>query len=221
MTRIKICGVTSPEIAALACEAGADAIGLVFYPPSVRAVELAVAREIVQAVAPLVTTVGLFVDAEAADVNRVLDACPLDCLQFHGRESAGFCTQFARPYIRAVSMRPGVHVALALAAHPDARSFLFDAWREDAPGGTGETFAWERLPVLNVPWILAGGLHAGNVGTAIQQLAPPAVDVSGGVESAPGIKDPARIQRFIAAVRAADEQRSLSNEHMRKARHDQ
>ena len=206
-TRIKICGVTTPAAALAACDAGADALGLVFYAPSRRAVSVAQAVEILAAMPPLVTSVGLFVDPEAPEVEAVLADCALDCLQFHGQENAEFCRQFGRPYIKAVSMRPEVDIEAVLAEHRAARAFLFDAWREDAPGATGETFDWRRLPEIRRPWMLAGGLTADNVGAAIRQLAPPAVDVSGGVESAPGTKDPVRIRQFVAAVREADQRR--------------
>jgi phosphoribosylanthranilate isomerase len=149
--------------------------------------------------------VALFVDPDAAYVERILAACTVDLLQFHGSESDAFCARFRRPWIKAVPMRPGVDVAEAVARHPGARALLFDAWREDMPGGTGETFDWQRLPKLSRPWLLAGGLDAANVGDAVIRLRPPAVDVSGGVESAPGIKDRERMMRFTAAVRAADQ----------------
>lgn len=205
MTRVKICGVRSAQMAEQACEAGADALGLVFYAGSSRAVAANDALAVIRATQALVTTVGLFVDPTVDQVTRVLDQCPLDCLQFHGSESAAFCQQFGRPYIKAISMRPDVDIAALLAEHRDARAILFDAWRPDAPGGTGDTFAWERLPRMARPWILAGGLNADNVGSAIRQLAPPAVDISGGVESAPGVKSPQRMRQFIAAVRDADQ----------------
>lgn len=204
MTRVKICGVASAEMAEAACEAGADALGLVFYPKSVRAVSLAAAAEALKGVQALVTTVGLFVDPDVDEVRRVLDSCALDCLQFHGNESATFCEQFARPYIKAISMKPQVDVAALLEEHKNARSVLFDAWRPDAPGGTGDTFDWSRLPTLTQSWILAGGLTPENVGRAIDQARPSAVDVSGGVESAPGQKSTLLMRQFIAAVRAAD-----------------
>jgi phosphoribosylanthranilate isomerase len=197
--------VTTPAIAAEACEAGADALGLVFYPPSVRAVTVERAAAIVERVAPLVSCVGLFVNPQEDEVWQVLEHCALDCLQFHGSESAAFCAQFQRPYIKAISMRPEVDVAASMAEHPKARTFLFDAWREDAVGGTGETFDWQRLPSLDCHWMLAGGLNENNVARAITELSPPAVDVSGGVEASPGQKDPVRIRRFIAAVRKADQ----------------
>lgn len=207
MTRVKICGVRSAEVAEAASAAGADAIGLVFYAKSSRAVTAAEAAAVVRGTPALVTTVGLFVNATADEVSRTLDRCPLDCLQFHGGESAAFCQQFGRPYIKVISMRPEVDIPAELGEHSNARAILFDAWRPDAPGGTGDTFAWERLPTLERPWILAGGLTADNVGAAIAQLAPPAVDVSGGVESAPGKKDPRRMREFVHAVREADKRK--------------
>lgn len=205
MTRVKICGVRSAVVAQQACEAGADAIGLVFYPHSSRAVSLAQAAEVIAVTQALVTTVGLFVDPQVDEVSRVLDCCALDCLQFHGSESAAFCEQFGRPYIKAISMRPQVDIQALLQEHQRARAVLFDAWRPDAPGGTGDTFAWERIPTLQRPWILAGGLTSDNVAAAIAQVNPQAVDVSGGVENASGEKDPKRMQQFMHAVRQADE----------------
>jgi phosphoribosylanthranilate isomerase len=205
MTRVKICGIRSTDMAQLACDAGADAIGLVFYPASPRAVTAEEAVVIAAVCAPLVSVVGLFVNADRAEVEAVLNVCPLDLLQFHGDESAEYCEQFARPYIKAVSMRPDVDVASLMDRHPRARAFLFDAWRPGVPGGTGETFAWERLPAMDRPWLLAGGLTPENVAGAVRQLRPPAVDVSGGVEHARGEKNPALLRQFVAAVREADQ----------------
>lgn len=204
MTRVKICGVRDRRTAEAAADAGADALGLVFYAPSVRNVDVGTASDIVRSLAPLVTTVGLFVDPSTEQVEAVLERCPLDCLQFHGAESAEFCRSFGRPYLRAVSMRPELDVPAVIRAHDGARAFLFDAWREGTPGGTGETFAWERIPPMERPWLLAGGLTPLNVGEAVRRVHPPAVDVSGGVERERGIKDPQLIRAFIAAVRRAD-----------------
>lgn len=205
-TRVKICGITDRAQAAAVCEAGADALGLVFYADSPRAVSLEQAAQISAAVAPLVTVVALFVDPPAALVRDVLSACAVDQLQFHGDEDASFCEQFERPYIKALRMRPELDLAAAMAGHPRARSLLFDSYRPGVPGGTGECFDWSRLPALARPWMLAGGLGPDNVGAAISTLRPPAVDVSGGVESAPGIKDPDLVRRFVQAVGEADEQ---------------
>ncbi|WOJ94304.1 phosphoribosylanthranilate isomerase [Congregibacter variabilis] len=207
MTRVKICGVRSATVAQQACEVGADAIGLVFYPPSSRAVTVVQAAEVINVTQALVTTVGLFVDPKVDEVARVLDRCALDCLQFHGSESAAFCEQFGRPYIKAISMRPQVDIQALIDEHRGARAVLFDAWRPDAPGGTGDTFAWERIPEMHRPWILAGGLTADNVAAAIVQVRPQAVDVSGGVENASGEKDPKRMRQFMNAVRQADERK--------------
>lgn len=208
MTRVKICGVRDRRTAEAAADAGADALGLVFHAPSVRNVDVETAAAIVRSLAPLVTTVGLFVDPSAEQVEAVLERCALDCLQFHGGESPEFCRSFGRPYLRAVSMRPDLDVPAVIRAHDGARAFLFDAWREGVAGGTGETFAWERIPPMERPWLLAGGLTPLNVGEAVRRVHPPAVDVSGGVERERGVKDPQLIRAFIAAVRRADRQQT-------------
>jgi phosphoribosylanthranilate isomerase len=211
VTRVKICGIRSVEDALGACAAGADALGFVFYAPSPRAVDPEEAQRIISALPPLVSTVGLFVDPDAAQVRDVLSRCALDLLQFHGDEDASFCESFERPYLRAVSMSPGRDVSALVEQHPRARAFLFDAWRADAPGGTGETFAWERIPAMDRPWLLAGGLNPDNVGPAIQKVAPPAVDVSGGVERSRGQKDPQLMRAFVDAVRLADSARKTAS----------
>ena len=204
-TRVKICGITREQDAWSAAAAGADAIGFVFYEHSPRAIDAAGAARICERLPPFVTTVGLFVDPPAAAVRSVLERVPLDLLQFHGDESQGFCSGFGRPWIKALRMRPGADPAAALAQHDAARALLVDSYRPGVPGGTGEVFDWRRLPPqLGSRLILAGGLDPGNVGAAVMQLRPWAVDVSGGVEQAPGIKRADRIEAFIAAVRAAD-----------------
>jgi phosphoribosylanthranilate isomerase len=205
-TRVKICGITGVEQARAVAQSGADALGLVFYAGSPRAVDLRMASAICDAAAPLLTVVALFVDPTAEEVDTVLQHCAVDQLQFHGDESAAFCEQFHRPYIKALRMAPGLVVADALAAHPQARAWLFDSYRPGVPGGTGETFDWSRVPELSQAWLLAGGLNPLNVAEAISAARPPAVDVSGGVERAPGDKDPALIRQFMDAVHAADEQ---------------
>ncbi len=202
MTRVKICGIRTLDAALAACDAGADALGFVFYPPSPRNVDPEAVERIISALPPLVSTIGLFVDPEKQAVDAVLERCPLDALQFHGAEGGPFCEAFGRPYLRAVSMRPGADVEALVAEHPRARAFLFDAFREDKPGGTGETFAWERIPPMRRPWLLAGGLNPDNVAHAIRSVAPPGFDVSGGVESEPGVKDPVLMRRCVAAVRS-------------------
>lgn len=201
-TLVKICGITSSADARAACEAGADALGLVFYAPSSRCVTLEQARQIVAAVPPFVAIVALFVDETAATIQRILECVPIDCIQFHGNETPVFCGQFQRPYLKAVRMRPGVDIGDMASRYSSARGLLLDSWQPGVPGGTGQTFDWTAIPgALPRPLVLAGGLDEHNVATAIASVRPAAVDVSGGVESAPGIKDTGKMRRFIAAVR--------------------
>ncbi|MEZ5572372.1 MAG: phosphoribosylanthranilate isomerase [Halioglobus sp.] len=206
-TRIKICGITRQADACAAADSGADAIGLVFYSRSPRAVSIEQALDIVAVVPPFVSVVALFVDEPAASIERTLSVVPIDVLQFHGDEPPAFCQQFGRPWIKALRVKPELDITSNCAAYHRARAVLLDTWQEDLPGGTGKSFDWNLTPgSLPLPFVLAGGLHEGNVGDAIRMLRPAAVDVSGGVESAPGIKDAQKIQQFIAAVRAADDQ---------------
>jgi phosphoribosylanthranilate isomerase len=205
-TRIKICGITRPEDAEAAVVGGADAIGMVFYPESPRAVSVEQAREITAVVPPFVTVVGLFVDEPATGVQRTLSDVPIDLLQFHGEESPGYCRQFGRPWIKALRIRPGVDIRGECDRYSSGKGVLMDTWHEGKAGGTGTTFDWELARAESpVPVVLAGGLDADNVGEAIRTLRPAAVDVSSGVESSPGVKDASRIQRFIEAVREADQ----------------
>lgn len=181
--------------------AGADALGLVFYPKSKRNINIEQAAEICQALPPFVTTVGLFLDAEPSFVEQVLAAVPLNLLQFHGSESPAYCAQFKRTYLKAVGMK-GIAESGGFAAYadqyPDAQGFLVDSHAPGAAGGTGETFDWTQVPQGYLkPIILAGGLTAENVAEAIQVSGVYAVDVSSGVESSPGIKDPAKVQAFM------------------------
>lgn len=205
-TRIKICGITRPEDALAAASSGADAIGLVFYADSPRAVTVHEAKDIAQVLPPFVTLVSLFVNAPAETISDVLSQVPVGLIQFHGDEDNRFCRGFGRPWIKALRVRDSMNVAKEAAALSGATGVLLDAWQEGVPGGTGRTFDWalvnEQLPL---PVVLAGGLDEVNVGDAIGGLRPWAVDVSGGVESSPGIKDAEKIQRFVAAVRAADQ----------------
>lgn len=202
-TRVKICGITRVEDGLAAARAGADAIGLVFYARSPRAVSAAQARTIVRALPPFVTTVGLFVDAAAEDVRHVLQAVPLDLLQFHGDESPEQCRIYGRPYLKALRMREGVDVAATARTYGDAAGLLVDTYVEGVAGGTGLAFEWSRLPHdLARPVILAGGLTPDNVAAAVVQVRPWAVDVSGGVEAAPGLKDAAKIAAFIRGVKS-------------------
>ena len=209
MTRIKICGITRVQDIRYAANCGADAIGLVFYEKSPRKVTLQQAWELVKAISPFVTVVGLFVNPTEAEVRSVLRRVPLDVLQFHGEEPAKFCASFGRPYLKAIRVRPGVNLVQYTADYAEAQGLLLDAYVEGTHGGTGESFDWELIPHdLPLPVILSGGLHANNVATAIQQVRPYAVDVSSGVEAAKGIKDSTRISEFINEVKNIDLQLS-------------
>jgi len=204
-TRIKICGLRDAATARETARLGADAIGLVFYAPSPRHVEIDAAREIVAALPPFVMSVGLFVDAEPDYVRRVLAQVPLDVLQFHGNESPEYCAQFSRPYLKAIRVKPGLNLLEYAASYAGSRGLLVDAFVEGVPGGTGEGFDWSLLPDdLPLPLILSGGLHPGNVKAAVEQVRPWAVDVSSGVESAKGIKDVAKIAAFVEEVNRAE-----------------
>jgi len=174
----------------------------VFYAKSPRAVNVLQARAIIAALPPFVTTVGLFVNASRCELNETLDAVQLDMLQFHGDESPDECESYQRPYIKALRVKAGDDIAVACAAYTGARGILLDTYVEGVSGGTGEAFDWSLIPEgLSKPIILAGGLNPGNVASAIQQVRPYAVDVSGGVEQARGIKDHAKIRAFMQAVR--------------------
>ncbi|MET3999414.1 phosphoribosylanthranilate isomerase [Marinobacterium sp. MBR-109] len=202
-TRIKICGITCREDAVAAVTAGADALGFVFYEPSSRYVDPAVAADIISTLPPFITSVGLFVDAPQEQVQRVIDLAGLDLLQFHGDETEQQCSRFSRPYIKALRVRPGLDVESAAAVYRSARGLLLDAYRPGVPGGTGEVFDWALIPrTLAGDITLAGGLTPANVAAAITQVQPYAVDVSGGVEAAPGRKDKTKMCAFAAAVRA-------------------
>ena len=203
--RVKICGITTPEDALASCAAGADALGLVFYPPSSRFVTMPQAAAIAAVVPPFVQRVGLFVNPSSDEVEQVLASVELDLLQFHGSEAAAFCEQFSRPYIKALAMKPGLDIQAEMAAHPQARGFLLDAYHPAKPGGTGEVFDWAHFPKLAPkPLILAGGLRVENVAAAIEQCRPYAVDVSGGVESAPGRKSVEKVRAFIQRAKSTE-----------------
>lgn len=204
-TRIKICGFTRPDQAVAAAQLGADAVGLVFYPPSPRHVTALVANEICAALPPFVSAVGLFVDADVDEVRAILRQVPLTLLQFHGDESPEYCTQFGLPFIKAVRVKPGLDLLQYARNFRQARGLLLDAYVQGVPGGTGERFDWSLIPRdLEVPVILSGGLESGNVEHAVRSVRPWAVDVSSGVESGEGFKDAAKMQAFINGVRNAD-----------------
>ena len=200
-TRVKICGITRVEDGRYAAQLGADAIGLVFYAASPRAVNIEMAQAICAELPPFVTKVGLFVNALPNEIRAVLNAVPLDLLQFHGDETAVECEGFGRPYIKALRMAIGVDVLAALKAFDGAAGILLDSYQAGVPGGTGQTFDWSRVPdQTEQPIILAGGLTPQNVATAIEQVRPFAVDVSGGVEAAKGIKDRDKMTAFMNEV---------------------
>ena len=204
-TRIKICGITRPEDAVSAAHAGADAIGLVFYDNSPRAVSIAQARRIVAMLPPFVTVVGLFVDADQNLIDEVSDQVPLGLLQFHGNETPAFCQRQRLPWIKALHVRADTNLTAEEQRYGSASGLLLDSFQDGVPGGTGQTFNWTDVPDgLKKPIILAGGLTSDNVETAILAVRPFAVDVSSGVEAGRGIKDRARILQFTSAVRKAD-----------------
>ena len=195
-TRVKICGITSPEHGTAAARQGADAIGLIFYPPSPRLVTIertGIAR------------VAVFVNASVAEVEAVVRGCRPGLLQVHGEETPEFCRAFGLPYLRAVRVRREVDLLEYLSPFHDAAGWLLDAYRDDLYGGTGEAFDWGLIPRrLARPVVLSGGIDAGTVGEAIGRARPWAVDVSSGVESAKGVKDERLIAALIAGVRNAD-----------------
>jgi phosphoribosylanthranilate isomerase len=200
--RLKICGLTRREDLLCAVEAGADALGLVFYPPSPRFVDLPTAAALAAAVPPFISIVGLFVNAEAAQVRATLAALPIHLLQFHGDEDEAYCRQFDRPYIKAARVRAGMDLIQYAAGFPSAQAILLDAFVEGYGGG-GKVFDWALVPdSLGKPLILSGGLDADNVAAAVRRVRPAAVDVSSGVEASKGIKDGAKMRAFAAALRA-------------------
>lgn len=204
-TRVKICGITRLEDALAAVSAGADALGFVFYPASPRYVDPAVAGLIIRQLPPFVTSVALFVNESAEQICAVMDQTEVDLLQFHGDESPEFCTQFNRPYFKALRMSPDIDVVAETERFASSRAILLDAYRPGVPGGTGEAFDWERIPSdIDKPLILAGGLDQSNVAKAISQVKPYAVDVSGGVEAAKGLKDCSKITSFMNEVARAN-----------------
>jgi len=200
-TRVKICGITRAQDAIDAVQQGADAIGLVFYPPSPRYIAPEQAAEIVKKIPAFVSVVGLFVNAAPAEVERILATVPLDILQFHGDETPAQCRQFSKPYMKAVRVKSDTNLVQCAADYADAKALLLDAFAEGVPGGTGQFFDWKLIPQnLALPVVLAGGLNAENVAQAIAAVKPYAVDVSGGVEASKGIKDAAKIAAFMRGV---------------------
>lgn len=204
-TRIKICGLTRTQDVLEAARLGVDALGLVFYPPSSRAIDLDRAQRIRDVLPAFVQLVGLFVNPAQDEVEAVLRRMPELVLQFHGDESPAFCAGFGRPYLKALPMGGrGIDPNVAASLHPYASGFLLDSHAPGAVGGTGMVFDWSTIPTLARPLILAGGLSPANVGAAVRLVRPWAVDVSSGLESAPGVKDFSKMAEFVDEVRYAD-----------------
>jgi len=202
--RVKICGITRLQDLHAACDAGADALGFVFYEKSPRHLAIDSAAMLVRALPPFVQSVGLFVNAEPAFIERVLRAVPLDLLQFHGDETPADCMRYGRPWIKAVRVNRDTDLLECAADFDAARGLLLDAYVAGVPGGTGERFDWSLIPPhLSRPIVLSGGLTPDNVAEAVRRVRPWAVDVSSGVEAAKGIKDAHKIARFIAKAKEA------------------
>ncbi|WP_462319988.1 phosphoribosylanthranilate isomerase [Halochromatium sp.] len=205
-TRVKFCGLTRLADVDTAVRLGVDAIGLVFHPASPRGVDAAQAVQLAAAVPAFVSTVGLFVDAEAERVRSVLEQVPLAALQFHGAEPADYCRSFGRPWIKSVAVRPGVDLEAEARRYEGASALLLDTYDPVLAGGTGRSFDWGLVPAQQARrMILAGGLAAANIADAIRQLRPYAVDVSGGIERAKGVKDPDKMTDFMKGVRDGDQ----------------
>lgn len=202
--RVKICGITRLADLRAACDAGADALGFVFYDKSPRHVSIQTAAALLRELPPFVQSVGLFVNADPAFVASVLNVVPLDLLQFHGDETPAGCARYGRPWIKAVRVSAATDLLKYAADFAGARGLLLDAFVPGVPGGTGERFDWRLIPPdLPLPIVLSGGLDPGNVVEAVRTVRPWAVDVSSGVEAAKGIKDAQRIARFIANAKEA------------------
>ncbi|MGH8282290.1 MAG: phosphoribosylanthranilate isomerase [Gammaproteobacteria bacterium] len=199
--RIKICGMTRREDVETAAHLGVDAVGLVLYPKSPRYLQLEQAKTLAEMAPAFITVTGLFLNQAREEVERVLEHVRVDLLQFHGEETPGFCRSFGRPYIKAVPMGGGADLAVFVQRYADAAGLLLDSHTSGHPGGTGVPFVWSSMPRLAGPTvILAGGLRADNVAAAIRVVHPYGVDVSSGVESAPGIKDAAKMREFVDEV---------------------
>lgn len=203
-TRIKFCGITDVSTAKHACQLGVDAIGLMFVPQSVRAIDIATAQQIVKSLPPFITAVGVFANASDDWLKEVTDAVSLQLLQFHGDETEALCRRTAHPYIKALRVQEVTDLIARCAAYPNAQGFLLDSYDPHVLGGTGKTFPWQILPDLPKPCIVAGGLHATNVAKAITLMRPFGIDVSSGIESQPGKKDHATMIQFVTTVRQAD-----------------
>ncbi|MGR8980608.1 MAG: phosphoribosylanthranilate isomerase [Gammaproteobacteria bacterium] len=204
-TRVKICGFTRVEDAVCAARLGVDAIGLIFYPPSPRNIEIAQAINIVNALPAFVSAVALFVDEQESRIREILQRVPIDCLQFHGDEPPDACRLYGKRYLKAVRMQPDVDISALGRDYYDASALLLDAWHPGAKGGTGSRFDWDRVPRnIGLPIVLAGGLNAANAREAIQTVRPYALDVSSGVEAEKGVKDADKMAAFLSEVYEGD-----------------
>ncbi len=201
MTRVKFCGLTHEEDIAQAVKLGVDALGFVFYAPSSRSVAPDHAAMLTSSVPAFVTRVGLFVNEQPAVIQNIFERTRLNLIQYHGDETPEFCDAVGLPFIKAFRVRPGIDIQTEMERYPDASGFLLDAYVKGQPGGTGERFDWGMIPQSNAPIILAGGLSPDNAKDAIEQVAPWALDVSGGIETKPGRKDPDKMMRFMNACR--------------------
>ena len=201
MTRVKFCGLTHVEDIARAVQLGVDALGFVFYAPSSRSVAPDHAAMLTSSVPAFVTRVGLFVNEQPAIIQNIFERTRLNLIQYHGDETPEFCDAVGLPFIKAFRVRPGIDIQTEMERYPNASGFLLDAYVKGQPGGTGERFDWGMIPQSNVPIILAGGLSPDNAKDAIEQVAPWALDVSGGIETKPGRKDPDKMARFMNVCR--------------------
>ena len=201
MTRVKFCGLRHKDDVADAVALGVDALGFVFYEPSSRYVAPEDAATLTRAVPAFLTRVGLFVNENAETIKRIFEIARLNLIQYHGEESPEFCDSVGLPYIKAFRVQQDMDIRVAMDCYPNASGFLLDAYVKGQPGGTGERFDWGLIPRSYAPIILAGGLTPDNAKDAIEQVAPWALDVSGGIESKPGRKDPDKMARFMDACR--------------------
>ena len=201
MTRVKFCGLTHEEDITRAVKLGVDALGFVFYAPSSRSVAPDQAAMLTSSVPAFVTRVGLFVNEQPEIIQSIFERTRLNLIQYHGDESPEFCDAVGLPFIKAFRVRPGIDIQTELGRYPKASGFLLDAYVKGQPGGTGERFDWEQIPQSDAPIILAGGLSPDNAKDAIEQVAPWGLDVSGGIETKPGRKDPDKMMRFMNACR--------------------
>ncbi len=204
-TRVKICGFTQADDAVAAANLGVDAIGLVFYPPSPRHVSIEQAKKIIQALPAFVSVVALFVDEQEVQIRNVLEQLPIDCLQFHGDESAEACRLYNKPYMKALRVKPELDIMATAEEYQDAAALLLDAYHPGIKGGSGSQFDWNLIPEnCPLPVVLAGGLQVDNARQAVETVKPYALDVSSGVESSKGIKDVAKMAAFIQAIKEGD-----------------